>query len=78
MGIHHRRRHRTARLTTHPARKRIRPFLPMENYCLSANYEGPTEVYTIPAAGGLPTRRTFEGGNARVIGWTPDGKVISI
>ena len=26
----------------------------------SAQYEGPTEVYTMPIAGGLPTRKTFE------------------
>ncbi len=41
----------------------------------SAQYEGPTEVYTMPAEGGLPTRRTFDGG-AEVVGWTPDGKVL--
>ena len=29
----------------------------------------------MPAAGGLPTRRTFEG-NANVVGWTPDGKIL--
>jgi tricorn protease len=42
----------------------------------SAQYEGPTEVYTMPIEGGLPTRRTFEGENAVVVGWTPDGKII--
>jgi tricorn protease len=42
----------------------------------SAQYEGPTEVYTIPLSGGLPTRRTFEGGRALVVGWTPDAKVL--
>ena len=42
----------------------------------SAQYEGPTEVYTMPVEGGLPTRRTFEGENAIVVGWTPDGKII--
>jgi tricorn protease len=41
----------------------------------SANYEGPTEVYTMPATGGLPSRRTFDG-NANVVGWTPDGKIF--
>src|SRR3954471_7130363 len=35
----------------------------------SASYEGPTEVYTMPADGGAPTRRTFEGGAATVVGW---------
>lgn len=42
----------------------------------SAQYEGPTEVYTVPLAGGLPTRRTFAGFAAAVVGWTPDGKIL--
>lgn len=42
----------------------------------SATYEGPTEVYTMPIDGGAPVRRTFEGANAIVVGWTPDGKVL--
>lgn len=43
----------------------------------SAQYEGPTEVYTMPIEGGLPTRRTFDGGSAaRVIDWTPDQKIL--
>jgi tricorn protease len=42
----------------------------------SAQYEGPTEVYTMPLAGGLPARHTFAGQGATVVGWTPDGKVI--
>ena len=42
----------------------------------SAQYEGPTEVYTMPLAGGLPSRRTFAGQGGTVVGWTPDGKII--
>ena len=42
----------------------------------SAQYEGPTEIYTMPLGGGLPTRRTYEGGNALVIGWTAQGKIL--
>jgi len=41
----------------------------------TGTYEGPAEVYTMPLAGGLPTRRTFDGG-ATVVGWTPDGAVL--
>ncbi|MBX3120468.1 MAG: PD40 domain-containing protein [Fimbriimonadaceae bacterium] len=41
----------------------------------SASYEGPTEVYTMPIDGGLPTRLTY-GRNATVRGWTADGRVI--
>ncbi len=65
------------RLTTHPGEESHSAFSPDgQTIAYSANYVGPTEVYTIPAAGGLPTRRTFEGGNARVVGWTPGGKVL--
>ena len=42
----------------------------------SAQYEGPAEVYTMPIDGGVPERKTFEGENATVIGWTTDGKII--
>ncbi|MHB8053918.1 MAG: S41 family peptidase, partial [Candidatus Aminicenantales bacterium] len=42
----------------------------------SAQYEGPTEVYTMPLAGGLPARHTFAGQNAVVVGWTPEGKIL--
>ena len=41
----------------------------------SAQYEGPTEVYTMPIEGGLPVRRSFDG-DAIVVGWTPGGKII--
>ena len=41
----------------------------------SAQYEGPTEVYTMPVEGGLPTRHTYDG-DAIVVGWTPDGRII--
>lgn len=41
----------------------------------SAEYEGPMDVYTMPVDGGLPTRRTWDGG-AVVAGWTPDGRVL--
>ena len=42
----------------------------------SAGYEGPTEVYTMPMAGGLPRRRTWEGTPANVAGWTADGRIL--
>ncbi|HEY6808383.1 MAG TPA: PDZ domain-containing protein, partial [Gemmatimonadales bacterium] len=41
-----------------------------------ASYEGPSEVYTMAISGGLPVRRTWDGGGATVTGWTPDGKVL--
>ena len=42
----------------------------------SASYEGPTEVYTMPIEGGLPTRRTYDGGSARVVAWTPRNTIL--
>ncbi|HTY05636.1 MAG TPA: S41 family peptidase [Gemmatimonadales bacterium] len=39
-----------------------------------ASYEGPNEIYTMPAAGGVPVRRTWGGGLP--VGWTPDGKLL--
>lgn len=42
----------------------------------SAQYEGPTEVYTMPLEGGLPARQTYDGGSAIVVGWTSDGKIL--
>ena len=41
----------------------------------SAEYEGPTDVYTMPIEGGLPQRRTWDG-DAVVAGWTPDGRIL--
>lgn len=66
-----------SRLTTHPAEE-TRPAISPDGRTLafSASYEGPVEVYTMPMGGGLPVRRTFEGGRAHVAGWTPRGEVL--
>ena len=42
----------------------------------TGQYEGPAEVYTMPIAGGLPERRTWDGARDVVVGWTPDGRVL--
>src|ERR1700722_2180092 len=65
------------RLTSHPGTEYAAAFSPDgKTLAFSAQYEGPTEVYTMPAEGGLPVRCTYEGLYADVVGWTPDGKIL--
>ncbi len=65
------------RLTTHPGMEAYPAVSPDgATVAFSAQYEGPTEVYTMPLAGGLPVRRTFAGQTATVVGWTPDGRLL--
>jgi tricorn protease len=65
------------RLTSH-AGEESNPAVSPDGLWLAftARYEGPAEVYVMPLAGGTPTRLTHEGDNARVQGWTQDGKVL--
>jgi len=65
------------RITTHPSEE-SRPCISPDGTTLAftARYEGPAELYTMPLAGGLPTRRTYEAESSAAVGWTPDGKVI--
>ncbi len=46
-----------------------------QTVAFNAEYEGPGEVYTIPVAGGMPQRRTWDG-SATALGWTPDARLI--
>lgn len=65
------------RLTSHLGAESNAAVSPDGNLiAFSAQYEGPTEVYTMPVDGGLPTRRTFDGETATVVGWTPDGRIM--
>jgi tricorn protease len=65
------------RLTTHAAEESHAAVSPDGRLlAYSAAYEGPTEVYTMPLDGGVPTRRTFEGGQALVLGWTPRNEIL--
>jgi tricorn protease len=38
-------------------------------------YEGPSEVYTVPLAGGIPERRTWNGDSVPAA-WSPDGRLM--
>ncbi len=65
------------RLTSSPGQEESGAFSPDgQTLAFTANYEGPSEVYTMPVSGGVPRRRTFDG-QAIVEGWTPDGKFSS-
>jgi tricorn protease len=65
------------RLTTGLREERDAAFSPDgRTLAFTASYEGPTEVYTMPIAGGVPVRRSWDGGGATVVGWTPDGRIL--
>jgi len=67
---------RAQRLTSNPGVESNAALSPDgRTVAFTATYEGPANVYTMPIAGGLPTRRTFTG-NATVVGWTPDGAIL--
>jgi tricorn protease len=40
-----------------------------------AQYEGPSEVYTMPVNGGVPQRRTWDGDSIPAA-WAPDGRLL--
>jgi len=64
------------RLTSNPGRERGAAISPDgQTVAFRAEYEGPTEVYTMPVDGGLPQRRTWDG-DAAVAGWMPDGRLL--
>jgi tricorn protease len=65
------------RLTTHAAVENHPVISPDGGtIAFTARYEGPTEVYTMPLAGGVPTRRTFEGEASVATTWTPRGELV--
>ena len=65
------------RLTTHPRDERYPRISPDgSTLAFSAQYEGPTELYTMPLGGGLPVRRTYEGEASNATTWTPDGRLV--
>lgn len=44
----------------------------------SAHLNGNTDVYVIPASGGIPRRITWHPAGSEVVGWSPDGKSVLI
>ncbi len=65
------------RLTSHLAEESHAAVAPDgTTVAFAAAYEGPVEVYTMPLAGGVPTRRSFEGGPSYPVGWSGDGRLL--
>lgn len=65
------------RLTSHPADERYPRISPDgRTLAFSAQYEGVTEAYTMPVAGGQPTRLTWEADASVVTNWAPDGGLM--
>jgi tricorn protease len=65
------------RLTTGLREERDAAFSPDgRTLAFTASYEGPNEVYTMPVTGGVPVRRSWDGGGATVVGWTPGGDIL--
>ena len=65
------------RLTTHAAAE-FAPFFSPDGRWLafSASYDKNTDVYVMPATGGVARRLTWHPGIDTVVGWTPDSKKI--
>ncbi|SPE39727.1 exported hypothetical protein [Candidatus Sulfopaludibacter sp. SbA3] len=42
----------------------------------TGQYDGNTDVYVIPAGGGMPKRLTWHPDPDYAVGWTPDGKRV--
>ena len=65
------------RLTTHAGPETHAAISPDGQWvAFSASYEGPTEAYVMPLAGGVPQRLTWYGARAEVMGWSPQGEVL--
>ncbi len=65
------------RLTTNEGYESLPHFSHDEKWiAFTAQYDGNTDVYVIPAEGGSPKRLTWHPGADFVQGWTPEGEVM--
>ncbi|KAA0255843.1 hypothetical protein FBQ97_04290 [Acidobacteria bacterium ACD] len=65
-----------ARLTTFPGHEDFPKLSPDGRWiAFRAAYDGPQEVYLMPAGGGMPKRLTYTG-DGQPVAWTPDGKRV--
>lgn len=47
-----------------------------QTIAFTGQYDGNTDVYTVPVEGGQPVRLTWHPGTDQVQGWTPDGSAV--
>lgn len=65
------------RLTTHPGQESQPAVSPDGRWlAFTGQYDGGTEIYLMPTAGGPPRRLTWEGGGMRVWGFSAAGEVV--
>jgi len=65
------------RLTSNEGYESLPHFSPDgKHIAFTAQYDGNTDVYVIPAEGGEPARLTWHPGGDFVQGWTPEGEVL--
>src|SRR5882757_7578549 len=68
---------RASRLTSGVGLESTPIFSPDGNtIAFTGEYDGNTDVFTIPAAGGVPRRVTYHPAPDAAVAWTPDGKRI--
>lgn len=65
------------RLTTHPGLESQPAISPDGRWlAFTGQYDGGTEIYRMPVAGGPPQRLTWEGGGMRVWGFSAQGEIL--
>jgi len=65
------------RLTTHNGQESQPAVSPDGQWlAFTGQYDGGTEIYLMPVAGGVPKRLTWEGGGMRVWGFTAAGEIL--
>jgi tricorn protease len=66
-----------ARLTSGPGTETEPMFSPSgDTLAFTGQYDGNTDVFTVPISGGVPKRITYHPDADRAAGWSPDGKRI--
>ena len=65
------------RLTTAPGVEQHPRFSPDgSQVAFTDEYDGNTDVFVVPAAGGVPRRLTWHPESGESVGWNPDGKRV--